>query len=88
MCSCKGQAEEGSKEEDFGERNKDTGGQRCMVQTFLNFSPGGIELGNPDISGWGRKFLEQKKQLLGFPWNRQEETIKTHREIHHPGSCS
>lgn len=48
MCSCKGQAEEGSKEEDFGERNKDTGGQRCMVQTFLNFSPGGIELGNPE----------------------------------------
>lgn len=39
-----------------------------------------------DVSGWGREFLEQKQQLLGFPWNRQEENIKNHRETHHPGS--
>lgn len=44
MCSCKGQAEEGSKAEDLGERNKNTGSQGCMVQMSLNFSPGGKEL--------------------------------------------
>lgn len=46
MCSCKWQAEEGSKEEDPDERNKDTGSQRCMVQTSL--SPGSKELEDPE----------------------------------------
>lgn len=48
MCSCKWQVEEGSKEEDSGERNKDTGDQRYMAQTSLNFSPGGKELEHPE----------------------------------------
>lgn len=29
-------------------RNKDTGGQRCVVQISLNFSPEGKELEDPE----------------------------------------
>ena len=53
---------EGGKK-DSGKRNKDTRGQTCMVQTFLNFSKGGTELGN------------QRRSATGWTVPRAEATI-------------